>query len=750
METRLFQRILDDYFPMGSRKSGATLEVVPDTVDIASGSIQATIRLFTWEQGLDGPMIRDIKEQVVAVGRHEHLQDLQRYREFLSSIELRFTGLEPRGISRLMPVDFFDIGLLDATSAHTREDFDEARHPKIITPARRFGGASPTFPEQIISAAFMPGTNKVGVFLGDYSLHLWDIAGASDTPLAHQPPFGPDVLAFTSLGELLGVDRRGVHRWDVETGDSTLLGDGSYGEEQFLIQDGFLRGHQFITYEEKGWSQEAVRLRIFDLHDETVETVFQYEPEHAGRLAPCGANVTADGATFIAVSSTLEEGRIFAWDLKAGEPIAEFAVDPNDVFLGSSSSYHRDRVQLSSDGQLMATMWGSTNVFDLQDGSLRYRVASEQEHFSVGRFYEGDQRLVTISERGLRIVDVDSGGVVGRVDFEHEAFVLGCALDEDARRLVVIDDQSLLLFELPDCSAVAHQAGHSGRVSALTVSPDGRLLASSGAGTVKLWDLKEDKPRWTKALHNFGKLVFSPDGSSIMVTDSSVPVRLDCKDGREIFRAETRASTSVFTADNSSVHLRYDEDHTEGSATRIHLFQGEPLTEKATGRGPYFRCVPQMDTRGELGIFHDEGTVFGWDLVRMEELWRATRDLVDIRLSSDGRLVAVKTYDQLVVFDARTGAELGAVDHFDLVYAFDFSPDCSHLALADKGEGLVCTQVAVFRLCFTSPTRLTFLETTRVKTEHAGEVTALAFSPDGNRLFTGGADGTIELHEIRP
>ena len=749
MDSRLFQRILDDYFPMGSRKSGATLEVVPDTVDIASEAIQVTIRLFAWEQGVDGPMIRDIKEQVVAVGRKEHLQDLERYREFLSSIELRFIGLEPRAISRFMPVDLFDIGLLEATSARTKEAFDEARHPTIITPARRFGGSSPTFPEQIISATFMPGTDKIGASLGDNSLHLWDIARACAAKLAHQPPFGPDVLAFTSLGELLGVDRRGVHRWDVETGDSTLLGDGSYGEGQFLIQDGFLRGHQFITYEEKGWSQEVVRLRVFDLHDETVETVFQYEPERTGRLPPCGANVTADGTTFIAVSSTLEEGRIFAWDLKTGEPIAEFEVDPNDVFLGSSGSYHRDRVQLSSDGQLMATMWGSTNLFALQDGSLRFRVASEQEHFSVGRFYARDQRLVTISERGLRIVDVDSGGVISRVDFEQEAFVLGCALNEDDRRLVVIDDQSLLLFEMPDFSAVAHQAGHSGRVSALTVSPDGRLLASSGAGTVKLWDLNEDKPRWTKALNNFGPLVFSPDGTSVMVTDSSVPVRLDSTDGSEIFRSETRASTSVFTAE-SSVHLRYDEDHTEGSATRIHLFQGEPLTEKSCGRGPYFRCVPQMDTRGELGIFHDEGTVFGWDLVRMEELWRATRDLVDIRLSSDGRLVAVKTYDQLVVFDARTGAELGAVDHFDLVYAFDFSGDCSHLALADKGEGLVCSQVAIYRLCFTSPTRLTFLETTRVKTEHAGEVTALAFSPDGDRLLTGGADGTIELHEIRP
>ncbi len=333
------------------------------------------------------------------------------------------------------------------------------------------------------------------------------------------------------------------------------------------------------------------------------------------------------------------------------------------------------------------------------------------------------------------------------VVFDRQIFALGCVACAEHDLLAIIADQSLCLYSLPDFQAVEAGAGHGGKVDYVAISPDKSRIVSAGGGSLKLWQDDDARPVWSKPMQVFGTLAVSPDGESILVTDSYCPTRLSAGDGSQQFRSTECATTSVFGAD-TTFHLRYDEVLEETIGSRIHLFGGEPLEEIATGKGPYFRCVPLMDAQAKFGVFYDDGTLYGWDLRQMEELWQVKIDSVDVALSDDARWVAVKSFGELVLLDAASGEKVGEVVHDQLVYALAFSPDASYLAVPVEAEDGTCSDVQIYRLVERTSERVILSPVAVVETGHSGNVTAATFSADGRIFVTGGADGTVELHEL--
>src|ERR671939_113727 len=64
------------------------------------------------------------------------------------------------------------------------------------------------------------------------------------------------------------------------------------------------------------------------------------------------------------------------------------------------------------------------------------------------------------------------------------------------------------------------QAGHSGVVTSVAFSPDGRALASgSWDGTIKFWDIRDGRMRLRRMLRGewdeVEAVAFAPDGSAI-------------------------------------------------------------------------------------------------------------------------------------------------------------------------------------------------------------------------------------------
>ena len=240
--------------------------------------------------------------------------------------------------------------------------------------------------------------------------------------------------------------------------------------------------------------------------------------------------------------------------------------------------------------------------------------------------------------------------------------------------------------------------GTSGPVYSLTWSPDGRILASSGFGQVKLWDSATRKEIATLEGHTsyVWGLAWSPDGSTLGSASQDGTVRL--------------WDTSSF---KNSVILH-------------------------TG---WAYCVAWSPDGKYLVVGTESGKSQIWDIEQSEIV--RTLDVVSTIISTawspDGHTIAVGQWDgKITLWDSDSGLQiksLTATEARSDVNGLTWSPEGNLLASAHQDGKVRIWDSEKWESQFTF-------------TGHQGWIRGLAWSPNGNLLASTGEGSSISLWEV--
>jgi eukaryotic-like serine/threonine-protein kinase len=288
---------------------------------------------------------------------------------------------------------------------------------------------------------------------------------------------------------------------------------------------------------------------------------------------------------------------------------------------------------------------------------------------------------------------------------------------------------------------------HTGIVSSLAFSPDGRILATASMDySIRLWDFESRKRLATFQGHlsEVWCLAFSPDGQSLVsgAKDGSVnwwPVRGEQKE--DVLAGQWQPPLAISKDSRKLAGLR------QGTLVVVDLATREPEFELPWA-GPAdrgrFRPLPVVALSDDLktaaqGL--DDGRVQLWNTATRESttLKVSERSVILLALSPDGRSLITLNggfEPTLRWWDLRSGTNLVLESE---AFRLLFSPDGKTLAAFQRGDTVELWDTATRSL------RTNLVSELPLRFEASASIPTAAFSPDGRILATAGSDDAVRL-----
>ena len=302
---------------------------------------------------------------------------------------------------------------------------------------------------------------------------------------------------------------------------------------------------------------------------------------------------------------------------------------------------------------------------------------------------------------------------------------------------------ALLLSSRPSSQSqrpeLVTQITHSGTVSSIAFSPDGRLIATAGSDRiVKIWDAGRGMLIRNLEGHvgEVRSAAFSADGQRLVTAGHDPSVRIwDVGSGRAVQTlTSTRAWSggAAFTSDgrfvvSAAIVGDSGRDRPDYRLNQLGVWSVE------TGRR--LRSVPTDGSCEPMAVTADGsmaacGTGALWDLVALKPLNASstgpTPRFDSASFSPNGSLLAVETSFTIQLWDPKRLVRIHEIDERSLrPTAIAFSPDGQVIAAGDERGRIGLWEVS------SGDQRGDWLQTAA-----AEEITALAFAPDGRTLLS--------------
>lgn len=565
-------------------------------------------------------------------------------------------------------------------------------------------------------------------------------------------------VAFAPNGKLIAVaSSKGVKLYETGAFGAEDLLDRENGRS--VVRLAFAPDAQTIVALDPGYN-----VRMLDTN--SGEAIFDEYPDDLGGSLTAVA-VSPDQTTYaIGASDFLD---LYAFDTH------------EQLFQASGHAHIITAIDYSPDGEHLATSsWDSSvKVWHTADGSeARTLLGHNDGVLSVDYNADGD-RLVTASADGtVRLWDPNSGEELavlaqGEVPFQAAKF------DPSGERVAAGNQDGLLLLintESGETQAVLSEAGQA--IVSLEFSPDGRQLVSARPGQVQLWDLESmSETGAARFEEGFRAVALNADGSLgaaggaggvTYVWETAGGERtaeFEAGDAPITGLAFTLESPTLYIGSQSSDIVEMDL----GTGERVGFLEGTDALTDMTSH-PTLSMINAAMADGALRWWSTEtGEIFGtsydshnsaltatvfspdgrwmasadaggaihiWDVTSGNYLYTlegAGAAVNDLAFSHDGEMLTAALDDARVGIwrlddPTRPVLELGGF--FDSVRAVEFSADDTLIATGGFDD-----TVRLFDT-FTGEMYNTLYG-------HNEDIYDLAFSPDGTRLYSAGADGQV-------
>jgi WD40 repeat protein/serine/threonine protein kinase len=308
-----------------------------------------------------------------------------------------------------------------------------------------------------------------------------------------------------------------------------------------------------------------------------------------------------------------------------------------------------------------------------------------------------------------------------------------------------------LIFPWHHCYC-AFEGGHEFGVTAIVISPNGRLaLSGSQDTTLRLWDLTARACLWTAKGHEdeVSAVALTPDERFAVSGSRDRTLRLwDLATGRHIrvFRGHTDWVTAVAVTPNGRFIVSGSRDHT----LRLwNIATGKCVWASQKHRSWITAVAVTPDGRFILSA-HDEENLYLWNIATgkrverkyygssLEQLGFTSSSVSALTITLDGRFAVSGSQDRTVrLWDFKTGEVIRAYQGHD--------GNVTAVAVTPEGRFIVSgSDDQTLRLWDTETDKCLW-----ISDPHEESITAVAMDPNGQFVISGSQDTTLRHIDIK-
>ncbi|MBY0526853.1 MAG: PQQ-binding-like beta-propeller repeat protein [Gemmataceae bacterium] len=369
---------------------------------------------------------------------------------------------------------------------------------------------------------YSPDGKTLASHSDDHTIRLWNPATGKVVHQLTNPKGGVSAFAFSSDSKIIASGGAGFIRlWDVTTGKQSREWEAHAKEITSLA---FSPDSKQIV---SGSSDRSVRM--WDAGEGKELRVFadQLDPVVSVAFSADGKRVAAGGRRSV----------VHVWDAATGNEICQLKGDAGRLF---GIAFSPDSQTLAMGSKTIVRLWDLTTRKEIRTFGQAIGDDVTSYNNDEALAFSADGATLATGGKSIRLWEVASGkrirsfGEPGKrvsaVSFSHDGKVLATSGG----------DQVISLWDPATGQEARPSQGHRDALLAVACGPGGKLLATGSSDqTICIWDLTTGKlvRQWSGDCGSITALAFSADGKLVASGGSRGEVCVwDVKDGSEIQR----------------------------------------------------------------------------------------------------------------------------------------------------------------------------------------------------------------------